>query len=182
MRSSWQYNCPLRSCQCTSWSGAKQTKVEDEQKALDKDLKAVSKGADKASSKVPEVLKTLLGAPYALGEAMLGVAVEEGGDKAVDELVDNINRALGRGDAYRAALVEILMGRGDDTHIGCQRRMSAHPVKLAIRQNAQESRLCFRRHVADFIEEQCAAVCLLKAADAQLRGSRECAFLVAEQF
>ena len=60
--------------------------TNEEQKALDKDQKSISKGADEASSKVPEVLKTLLGAPYALGEAMLGVAVEEGGDEAVDDL------------------------------------------------------------------------------------------------
>lgn len=57
-----------------------------EQKALDKDQKALSKVVDQASAEVPEVLKTLLGAPYAFGEAMLGVAVEEGGDKAVDDL------------------------------------------------------------------------------------------------
>ena len=60
-----------------------------EQKALDKDTKAQSDGAQSALSKVPEVMQTLISAPYVFGEAMLAVATEEGGDGAVDDLFEN---------------------------------------------------------------------------------------------
>lgn len=38
---------------------------------------------------IPEILQTLFGAPYALGEAMLELAVETDGNDAVDELFEN---------------------------------------------------------------------------------------------
>ena len=57
-------------------------------KALEKDEKAQGDGVDSALTEVPEVMQTLLSAPYVFGEAMLAVAVEEGGDGAVDELFD----------------------------------------------------------------------------------------------
>lgn len=60
-----------------------------EQKALDKDQQSQLDGSESALSKVPEIMRTLLSAPYAFGEGMLAVAVEEGGDEAVDGLFAN---------------------------------------------------------------------------------------------
>jgi hypothetical protein len=57
-----------------------------DQKALDKEQAKESKGFDADSRDVPEVLKTLMAAPYELGQALLAVAVEQGGDQAVDGL------------------------------------------------------------------------------------------------
>lgn len=57
-----------------------------ERKALDKDQKSQLDGAKPELTKVPEILTTMMQAPYALGEGMLAVAVEEGGDDEVDEL------------------------------------------------------------------------------------------------
>jgi hypothetical protein len=51
--------------------------------------------------------------------------------------------------------------------------VSAHAVELPFRQHAQQARLQRRRHVADFIEEQRAAVGLLEAAEAQRIGAGE---------
>ncbi len=59
-----------------------------ELKALEKDTKSQSDEADKDLAKVPEVLQTLMSAPYVFGEAMLATAVQDGGDEAVDELFE----------------------------------------------------------------------------------------------
>jgi len=56
------------------------------QKALDKERSKGSKKAAAAVKDTPDALKTLLGAPYELGEALLAVAVQQGGDRAVDDL------------------------------------------------------------------------------------------------
>jgi hypothetical protein len=57
-----------------------------ERAALDKEEKAGVKGFEDDSKDIPEVLKTMLAAPYQLGEVLLAVAVEQGGDRAVDDL------------------------------------------------------------------------------------------------
>ena len=44
------------------------------------------KGFDAESKDIPEVLKTMLAAPYELGQALLAVAVQQGGKRAVDDL------------------------------------------------------------------------------------------------
>ena len=79
-------------------------------------------------------------------------------------------------------LVQILVRCGDDAHIRRQRRMPTDPVELSIRQHAQKTRLQFRRHIADFIEEQRPALCLLKAASPHHRRTGEGASLVSKQF
>ena len=73
------------------------------------------------------------------------------------------------------------MGGGDDAHIDLDGRLAADAVELALGQHAQQPRLQCRRHVADFVEEQRAAVGLLEAAAAQRVGAGERALLVAEQ-
>ena len=75
---------------------------------------------------------------------------------------------------------EILIGRCNDTDINLDRRLPADTVKLAFRQNAQQSRLQCRRHVTDFIEEQGAAVGLFEAPNAARVCASEGAFFVAE--
>ena len=74
------------------------------------------------------------------------------------------------------------MRGGDHAYIDLHRQLPTHAVELALRQHAQEPGLQGRRHVADLVEEQRAAVGLLEAAAAQLGGTGERALLVAEQF
>lgn len=59
---------------------------EKQRKALDRDQSEGVAGFEAASKDIPEVLKTMLAAPYDLGQALLAVAVQQGGDRAVDDL------------------------------------------------------------------------------------------------
>ena len=77
-------------------------------------------------------------------------------------------------------LFEILVRRGDDAHVDFHRRVTADAIELAVGEHAQQSRLGFGRHVADFIEKQTAAVGLLETALTLLCRAGERAFLVAE--
>jgi hypothetical protein len=79
-------------------------------------------------------------------------------------------------------LLQVLVGGGDDPHIGLERLVAAHAVELAVRQHAQQARLQVERHVADFVQEQRAAIGLLEAAAAHGLRAGEGAALVAEQF
>ena len=61
--------------------------LTDEQRAaLDKEKNAGAKGFANATKDIPEVLVTMLAAPYDLGQALLAVAVQQGGDAEVDTL------------------------------------------------------------------------------------------------
>ena len=77
---------------------------------------------------------------------------------------------------------QILVGRGDDAHVALDRRAAADGGVFALLQHAQQPRLRLHRHVADFVEEQRAALGLLEAAGAARVGAGEGALLVAEQF
>jgi hypothetical protein len=69
----------------------------------------------------------------------------------------------------------------NDAHVGLDRRTAAHRRVLALLQHAQQPCLRLHRHVADLVEEQCAALGLLEAPfGARLRAG-ERALLVAEQ-
>ncbi len=57
-----------------------------EQAALDKEKNKEAKGFKNSSKGIPEVLVTMLAAPYDLGQALLAVAVQQGGDDEVDNL------------------------------------------------------------------------------------------------
>ena len=57
-----------------------------DRRALDKDQGKGAKDFEAGSKDIPEVLKTMIAAPYELGQAMLAVAVQQGGDRAVDDL------------------------------------------------------------------------------------------------
>lgn len=59
---------------------------EEDRAAVVASLEDQSQGFEEDAADIPEVLTTMMSSPYALGEALLAVAVEQGGDRAVDEL------------------------------------------------------------------------------------------------
>ena len=84
--------------------------------------------------------------------------------------------------AFAHGILEILVRRRHDPDVDADRRLTADAKELALGQYAQKASLQRRCHVADLVEEQGAAIGLFEAADAALRGARERAFLVAEEF
>ena len=76
----------------------------------------------------------------------------------------------------------MLVGGGNDAGINLNGRQAADPVELAIGQDAQQAGLQIRRHVADLIEEQGAAVGLLETSLAPRLGASEGTAFVTEQF
>src|SRR5208337_307313 len=60
------------------------------------------------------------------------------------------------------ACLEVLMGCGDDTYVNLYRGLTAHSIELALGQHPQQARLQRRRHVADLVEEERAAVGLFE--------------------
>ena len=83
--------------------------------------------------------------------------------------------------AARHALLQALVGRGDDAHVDADRGLAADAVELALGEHPQEPRLERQRHVADLVEEERAAVGLLEAAAALRIRPGEGAALVSEQ-
>ena len=79
-------------------------------------------------------------------------------------------------------LFEVLVGRRDDAHVDLDRARRAEPLDLALLQDAQHLGLRLRAHVADFVEEDRAAVGHLELADLLLGRAGERAALVAEEF
>ena len=79
-------------------------------------------------------------------------------------------------------LDEVLVGGGDDAHVGGERLVGAHAGKRAILQHAQQFHLDGQRHIADFIEEKRASIRLLEAAGAACDGPGERTLLMAEEF
>lgn len=59
---------------------------EEDREALEKSQVDQLEDFEKNAKGIPDVLETLMGAPYALGEALLLVATQDGGDEAVDDL------------------------------------------------------------------------------------------------
>jgi hypothetical protein len=79
-------------------------------------------------------------------------------------------------------LLQIAVGGRDQTHIRLHRLLPAHPLKFTLLEHAQNLHLGGRLDLADFIQEQRAAVRQLKTPAPPLRGPGEGALLVAEQF
>jgi hypothetical protein len=73
------------------------------------------------------------------------------------------------------------VGGGDQPHVGPNRLVAADPLERLLLQQAQDLALQGRRHVADLVQEQRAAVALLELADAAAVGAGEGALLVPEQ-
>ena len=78
--------------------------------------------------------------------------------------------------------VEVDVSGRDDPYVDRNRFLPAEPLDLAFLQEAQQARLAFDRHVADFVEKQRAAVRRFDPARAPLVRAGERAALVAEQF
>lgn len=67
----------------TAWSEELGTK---DRKALEKSEAEQSQGFEKDSQDIPAVLQTLISSPYLFGEALLQIAVQDGGEREVDKL------------------------------------------------------------------------------------------------
>ena len=78
-------------------------------------------------------------------------------------------------------LLQVLVGGGNHPHIGFHRAMTAHPVKMTVAEDPQQPGLQVKRHVADFVEKQGAAIGLLKAAAAHGLCTGKGAALMAKQ-
>ena len=78
--------------------------------------------------------------------------------------------------------VQVLIGRGQDAHVGVQNFAAADPAIFMILQHAQEFGLQFDGDVADFVQKKRAALGQLKLAEAAVEGAGERALFVAEQF
>ena len=76
---------------------------------------------------------------------------------------------------------EILIGCRHHAHIDVTGIRAAQPFKLLLLQDAQQFRLQFERNVADFIQEQRAAVRRLETAQLLRHGAREGALFMTEE-
>jgi hypothetical protein len=84
--------------------------------------------------------------------------------------------------ALRAQFLQLLVGRADDAHVDRDLLVAADALDHALLQEAQQLGLQRHRQVADFVEEEGAAVRQLDLALGLLGGAGEGALLVAEQF
>ena len=73
------------------------------------------------------------------------------------------------------------MRRRDDPHVDRNRFLAAHPADRALFDDAEQTHLHRRGHVADFVEEQRPAIGLLEQTGARALGAGECAPRVAEK-
>ncbi len=76
---------------------------------------------------------------------------------------------------------QIAVGRGDHTHIHLHLARTTNRVNGAFLQHAQQLDLHVQRHVANFIQEDGAAVCQLKATNAVSHSACEGALAVTKQ-
>ena len=97
------------------------------------------------------------------------------------EDVEAVVQVFAEGADFNHAF-EVFVGRGNDAHVGALGFVAAHTFKGALLQHAQQLDLHGQRHVADFIQEQRAAVGQFKTPGAAGDGAGECALLMAEQF
>ncbi len=77
---------------------------------------------------------------------------------------------------------QVLVGGSDHAHIHMDQFAATDAEEFALGQHAQQAGLQRQRHVADFVEEQRAAVGLLEPADVAALRTGERTGLVAEQF
>src|SRR5262249_39969986 len=64
------------------------------------------------------------------------------------------------------SLHQVAFGGGDNAHVHSNRRASADAFEFALLQDSQQLDLRFRRQLADLVEEDCASVGQLEAAEA----------------
>src|SRR5690348_10028707 len=75
---------------------------------------------------------------------------------------------------------QVLIRRGNNSHITFDGRAPAHRSVFTLLQDAKQTRLGLHRHVADFVEKKCAAFSLLETARAAGVRASECSLLVPE--
>ena len=89
---------------------------------------------------------------------------------------------VGAEAAFSNQRFQVLVGRGDDAHVHADQFAATDAEEFAFGQHAQQAGLQRQRHVADFVEEQRAAIGLLEASDvSSLRTSERTGFM-AEEF
>ena len=93
----------------------------------------------------------------------------------IEAVVEIFAEATGRHIA-----LQIAIGRSEETELRLLRLGRAERRELALLQHAQQFRLYVRRQLTDFIEEQSAAIGLLKITMEALHGTSESALLVTE--
>ena len=93
------------------------------------------------------------------------------------EAVEQILAELSRGHALR----EIAIGRRDDADVHVPRRLLSDRLDFAALQKSEQHRLHSQAHLADFVQEQGAAVGFLDHAAAIAVGAGEAAPHVSEQ-
>ena len=140
-----------------------------------------------------QLLKCRVGNAFRLSTQLLGALLQE-----VPCQCNHIFAALAQGRQAQAdhiqsvkqvfaeksvldALLQVLVCRGDHARIRFDRVVAAHPVKVTIAENAQQTRLQVKRHVTDFIKKKRAALGLLKAAPAHGLGTGKGAAFVTKQ-
>ena len=79
------------------------------------------------------------------------------------------------------AVGQVLVGRGDEPDIDCDRAGSPDPLEFPFLQDAQQFDLHRRRTLADLIEEQRTAIGDLETSGFHLHGLGKCAFLMAKE-
>src|SRR5205807_2542720 len=94
--------------------------------------------------------------------------------------VQPVKQVLAEG-ALAHALLQVLVRGGDDAHVRLYLLVAADAVDRAVGEHAQQPRLQLRRHVADLVEKQRAALGLLEAPAPLLLRAGERAALVAEE-
>src|SRR5205807_4164789 len=77
---------------------------------------------------------------------------------------------------------EVSVGRGNQSDINLERARPTDALELSLLKHAQQFGLQERRHLADFIQKERAAVGHFELAFLLYERSRECAFLVSEEF
>src|SRR4051794_21700336 len=84
--------------------------------------------------------------------------------------------------AFGNEFFKIAMGCDQHSDINCDRLVAADAFDLTFLEHPQQLGLHGKRHVADFIEEESAAMRLLKLADVAIRSTSERPLFVAEEF
>src|SRR5436190_7553654 len=78
-------------------------------------------------------------------------------------------------------LFQVAVGRGQHAHVHRNRMTVADSLNLMILKDTEQRNLCFRRQIANLVEEDRAAIGGFEPAEAPLQRARERALLVAEE-
>src|SRR3970282_272161 len=112
-------------------------------------------------------------------EMHIPAPLSQGGDLPRHHL-QSVVEVLSKGAGLHQFL-QLLIGRGDDAHIDRNIRETPDPPEGPSLQNPQELGLDYWGHVADFVQEDCAAVSHFQEAPLHRFGIGECPPFVAEE-